>query len=97
MEAVMVQTTLDNFQDDVSVSIYQILKDTGYIDNHKAQILTALFDLKAHSSDEIASLGGKQYNARILELRRDGWDIVSVRSGLKFFFKLQSKTRRWNL
>jgi hypothetical protein len=88
------QTTLDNYKE-TNQGIYQILKDTGYVDNHKAQILATLFDLKMHNSDEIASLGGKQYNARILELRRDGWDIVSIRSGLKFFFKLREQKRRW--
>jgi hypothetical protein len=88
-----IQTTLDNYNEELNV--YLSLKDCGYIDNHKSQILLALWDLKPHTSDEVSVLGGKQYNARILELRRDGWDIVSARSGLKFFFELKSRSRRW--
>ena len=90
----MVQTTLENYTR-TDVSLYDALKSCGYVDNHKLQILSALWDLETHNSDEIAKLGGKQYNARILELRRDGWKIINFRSGLKSFFKLENRDRRW--
>lgn len=98
----MTQSTLFNFQekanqDSSSYSLYKELSDAGYVDNHKRQILEALWDLKSHSSDEIVLAGGKQYNARVLELRRAGWNIVSERStssSHKFFFRLLSKDRR---
>jgi hypothetical protein len=75
--------------------LYTALKQCGYIDSHKQQILKVLWDMQAHPNDEVVRAGGKQYNARILELRRDGWDIVCRRIGQKYCFQLKSNERRW--
>lgn len=73
-----------------------ILEQLGYKDNHQRQILSLLWDMQEHSSDSVAAAGGKQYNARILELRRKGWNIISLRKGkVCFNFKLLSRQQTW--
>ena len=68
---------------------YMTLEEIGYIDNHKTRILGLLWDLEEHPSDEVVKVGGKQYNARVLELRREGWKIVAIRkSATSFNFQL---------
>lgn len=61
------------------VDVYSELKRLGYVENKKADILFLLWDLKNHSSSELVFVGGLQYNARIFELRREGFSIVSER------------------
>lgn len=77
--------------------LFSELSECGYVEGHKRSLLILLWDLRSHSLPEIMSAGGSQYNARILELRREGWDIVNERSlqPVKSFYRLQSHTRRW--
>ena len=85
----MIQKTLSDFY------VYEELRRLYYIDNHKDAILRLLWPLKEVSGDLIAQAGGKQYNARILELRRDGWQIIAIRRGrVSFNFQLLSRERR---
>jgi len=93
----MMQTSLFNYQEERENknTLYEELKKIGYVDNHKMSILQVLWDLKSHQSNEVVNAGGKQYNARILELRREGWNIISERSiNNSFFFRLLSHTKR---
>lgn len=96
----MTQATLYNFQEITSDSsdLYKELQALGYVDNHKRAILELLWDLKPHTTKEVQIAGGAQYNARVKELRSDGWSIVSERAlgtPAKFYFRLQYKERRW--
>lgn len=77
-----------------TIPLYTELQQIGYTTGHQYQILSLLSDLQVHSTDEVMTAGGKQYNARILELRREGWDIESVRQGMMFGFVLRGR-RRW--
>ena len=75
-----------------TLSIYIDLLDIGYQESHQGMILQLLSDLKEHSSDEVAIAGGKQYNARILELRAKGYDIVAIRiNKCQFNYKLRNR------
>jgi hypothetical protein len=91
------QLDLLNFEgaSDSKKYLYDELKKNGYVDSHKMYILETLWDLKSHTSNEVVSAGGKQYNARVLELRREGWNIVCER-GLdnQFYFRLLNHNRR---
>jgi hypothetical protein len=80
-----------------SQDLYKELESSGYVDNYKARVLKLLWDLELHESDDVVRQGGKQYNARINELRKEGWNIVSVRQGKKFKFQLQSREQRWKV
>ena len=96
----MSQSSLFDFEraKPVSNGLYEELKTCGYVDSHKRSILELLWDMKSHASKSVQLAGGAQYNARILELRRDGWEIVTERSGEDpkiFFFRLYSHRRRW--
>lgn len=53
------------------------LKRLGYIESKKAEILFLLWDLNFHNTKQVNEAGGSQYNARIKELRNEGWDIDS--------------------
>lgn len=67
----------------------------GYIGSHKDFILRLLWDKEEHTSDSVALAGGKQYNARILELRREGWQIIAIKQDkARFNFKLLSHDKR---
>ncbi len=78
-----------------TLSQYCELMQLGYVDGHKKAILCVLADMLPHSSDEVVMAGGKQYNARILELRRDGWNIVAVRKEkTRWDFMLLERERR---
>ena len=66
-----------------------------YCFEHQSQLLALLWDMNLHSNDQVIQVAGKQYNARILELRRQGWEIVSVRENGKFYFQMKSKMPRW--
>ena len=68
---------------------------THYIEFHQNRLLQLLWDCSAHTNDEVLQVAGKQYNARILELRRQGYDIVSTRQDGKFCFALLAKIKRW--
>ena len=52
-------------------------KAQEYVQNHHQAILRLLSDYRWHSTAEIAKYGGKQYNARIYELRQEGYNIVN--------------------
>jgi hypothetical protein len=96
----MSQSSLFDFQETkfVQQGLYDELKQCGYVDSHKKNILELLWDMKSHASKSVQLAGGAQYNARILELRRDGWEIITERSGEDpkiFFFRLYSHRRRW--
>ena len=73
-----------------TLSLYQELQ-VNYVPNHLSKLLSLLSDSLAHSTDEIIKVAGKQYNARIYELRKLGFDIVSIRNKDIFFYKLHSK------
>ena len=95
----MIQTTLELYDKTEKSEVYHSLEALGIIKNQKNKILTILWDLEPHDSEEFLKAGIKQYNARIKELREDdGYEIPCFRtgSGLKFFFRLQTRTRRWN-
>jgi hypothetical protein len=53
-------------------------KAQEYVQNHHSAILRLLSDHHWHSIAEISKYGGKQYNARIYELRQEGYNIVNV-------------------
>lgn len=91
-----VQATLYNFEDVRPVDFYSELKSSGYLQGCKADILRLLWDLKSHSLFEVKLAGGSQYNARILELRRDGWNIINERSvaPVRSFYRLLNKEKR---
>lgn len=77
--------------------LYLELQECGYVDNHKRAILERLWDMNPHTTQEIQIAGGAQYNARIKELRTDGWEIVSERAlgtPPKFFFRLLTRMKR---
>jgi hypothetical protein len=96
----LTQATLfnyDNLKDDKSF-LYKDLCEAGYVDSHKYQILRLLWDLKSHASKEIQFAGGSQYNARVLELRREGWNIISERgfdTPISTYFRLINRQQRF--
>jgi hypothetical protein len=98
----IIQSTLYNYQDTqgeqtlIPSRVYSELKLLGYVDNCKAQILFLLWDLKSHGLGEVKFAGGSQYNARILELRREGWKIINERSlnPIRSYYRLIDHARR---
>ena len=68
--------------------LYQDLEAAGSFLTQRGKILQLLLDRKIHPLSEVRCLAS-QYNARIHELRRVGYDIVSLRKGDETFFKLK--------
>lgn len=44
---------------------------------HRAAVLQLMLDLQWHGVAELMHVGGIRYGARLLELRRQGWKVVS--------------------
>lgn len=93
----MAQATLYNFGEVTREDFFLELRSLGYLDDCKASLLKLLWDLKSHSLVEVKLAGGSQYNARIFELRREGWNIINERSvdPLRSFYRLISRVRRF--
>ena len=49
--------------------------------NNKDRLLALLIDHREHGQHECLSVGGFRYGARIFDLRRDGFDIETIRLG----------------
>lgn len=48
---------------------------------HKALLLALLSDGKVHHMRECAAAGGWRYGARVFELRKEGYEIETIRLG----------------
>lgn len=66
-----------------TLSIYYELQET-YIPLHLQRLFSLLSDGLWHSTDEVIAVAGKQYNARIYELRKYNINIISIRVMNKF-------------
>ena len=73
-----------------TLSLYQELSQE-YIPNHLNRLMALLSDGLEHSTEEVIKVAGKQYNARIYELRKLGFNIISMRSIGIFGFALKSE------
>ena len=62
--------------------------------SHRDRVLNTLWDCKWHTFKELASVGGIRHSARILELRRLGYDIEASAPGAdgNKKYRLLSKT-----
>ena len=68
-----------------------------YAERHQCNLLRLLWDMKPHSNQEVINVAGKQYNARVLELRRQGYQIVNFydKDSHCYHFKLLERCERW--
>lgn len=57
-------------------------------------VLAKLWDLEWHSYAEILKVGGIRYGARILELKRLGWHVVSQEQPDGNSYRLMSRTQQ---
>jgi hypothetical protein len=71
-----------------TLSLYQELKE-NYIPKHLERLFRLFSDKLWHSTDEVIKVAGKQYNARIFEMRKEGFEIVSKKINGKFGFTLE--------
>jgi len=78
-----------NQKQELLTSFYQELEQ-NYIPFHLQKLLTLLSDNQLHSTDEVIFSAGKQYNARIYELRRLGYSIISIRKDKLFYYYMES-------
>jgi hypothetical protein len=75
----MNQTSLFDFGQKVQTNpqqLFEDLKNSGALDTQKRTILNILMDFEWHTTATISKYI-KQYNARIYELRKEGFYIVS--------------------
>lgn len=49
--------------------------------SHKAALLALLSDGRQHHMSECARAGGWRYGARVFELRKEGYEIETIRLG----------------
>jgi hypothetical protein len=73
-----------------TLNLYQELRET-YIPFHLERLFLLFQDNQWHSNDEVIALAGKQYNARIFELRKEGYSIVSSKLDGKYGFRIESR------